>query len=306
MQIGHSPEYGEKRTLNALDYEIYHMNDSSSSKIRLHSHDFYEVFFLISGVMDYIVEGSRYTLEPGSLLLIPPNELHRPEISTVCSFDRIVLWISPSYLSLLSQDIPGLFTEMLSCSQLSHHLSPQVIPSPFIESTLRTLLHEHHNQEEGHILMCRLLISQFLLLVKRTLSLVRRENTASAYDAAPPPSSVQYRPDTDLTEVFRYINAHLTEDISVSDLAERFFFNENTLARRFKNHAGMTIHEYIRQKRLTMARLCMYQGMNATDAGSASGFSDYSTFYRAFRKAYGVSPKAFAETARKTPAPSAS
>ena len=188
MQIGHSPEYGEKRTLNALDYEIYHMNDSSSSKIRLHSHDFYEVFFLISGVMDYIVEGSRYTLEPGSLLLIPPNELHRPEISTVCSFDRIVLWLSPSYLSLLSQDIPELFTELLSCSQLSHHLSPRVIPSSVIESTLRTLLHEHHNQEEGHVLMRRLLISQFLLLVKRALSVIRREHTTSVCDAAPQPA----------------------------------------------------------------------------------------------------------------------
>lgn len=306
MQIGHSPEYGEKRTLNALDYEIYHMNDSSSSKIRLHSHDFYEVFFLISGVMDYIVEGSRYTLEPGSLLLIPPNELHRPEISTVCSFDRIVLWLSPSYLSLLSQDIPELFTELLSCSQLSHHLSPQVIPSSVIESTLRTLLHEHHNQEEGHVLMRRLLISQFLLLVKRALSVIRREHTTSVCDAAPQPAGAKHRPDTDLTGVFQYINAHLTEDISVSDLAERFFFNENTLSRRFKNHAGMTIPEYIRQKRLTMARLCMYQGMNVTDAGSASGFSDYTTFYRAFRKTYGISPKAFAETIRKTPAPSAS
>ena len=163
MQISHPPEYGEKRTLNALDYEVYHMNDSDSSKVRLHSHDFFEVFFLLSGVMDYIVEGSRYTLEPGSLLLIPPNELHRPEISTVSTFDRIVLWISPSYLSLLSQDIPGLFTELLSCSQLSHHLSPQIIPSPVIENTLLTLLHEHHNQEEGHILMRRLIISQFLL-----------------------------------------------------------------------------------------------------------------------------------------------
>ena len=305
MQISHPPEYGEKRTLNALDYEVYHMNDSDSSKVRLHSHDFFEVFFLLSGVMDYIVEGSRYTLEPGSLLLIPPNELHRPEISTVSTFDRIVLWISPSYLSLLSQDIPGLFTELLSCSQLSHHLSPQVIPSPVIENTLRTLLHEHHNQEEGHILMRRLIISQFLILVKRTLSSLRRENAASVFDTSSP-AAAQYRPDTGLTEVFRYISAHLTEDISVSDLAERFFFNENTLARRFKKHADVTIPEYIRQKRLAMARLCMYQGMNATDAGIASGFSDYTTFYRAFRKAYGISPKAFAETIHKTPAPSTS
>lgn len=304
MQISHPSEYGEKRTLNALDYEVYHMNDSSSSRIRLHSHDFYEVFFLRSGTMDYIVEGNRYTLESGSLLLIPPNELHRPEISTVRSFDRIVLWLSPSYLSLLSQDIPELFTELLSCSQLSHHLSPRVIPSSVIESTLLTLLDEHHHQEEGHVLMCRLLISQFLLLVKRALSVIRREHAACA--AAPQPAAAQHRPDTDLTSVFQYINAHLTEDISVSDLAERFFFNENTLSRRFKNHAGMTIPEYIRQKRLTMARLCMYQGMNVTDAGSASGFSDYTTFYRAFRKTYGISPKAFAETARKTPAPSAS
>ena len=303
MQISHPPEYGEKRTLNALDYEVYHMNDSDSSKVRLHSHDFFEVFFLLSGVMDYIVEGSRYTLEPGSLLLIPPNELHRPEISTVCSFERIVLWLSPGYLSLLSQDIPGLFTELLSCSQLSHHLSPRVIPSSVIESTLLTLLDEHHNQEEGHILMRRLIISQFLLLVKRALSVIRREHAACA--AVPPPAAAQHRPDTDLTGVFQYINAHLTEDISVSDLAERFFFNENTLARRFKKHADVTIPEYIRQKRLAMARLCMYQGMSATEAGIASGFSDYTTFYRAFRKAYGVSPKAFAETARSTPAPPA-
>ena len=91
-------------------------------------------------------------------------------------------------------------------------------------------------------------------------------------------------------KVHEYINAHFREQLSVTALAQRFFMDKNTMTRQFKRIIGMTPGEYIRRKRLEMSYELIRQGYAVQQAGYASGYTDYSAFYRAFCQQYGFPP----------------
>ena len=60
--------------------------------------------------------------------------------------------------------------------------------------------------------------------------------------------------------------------------------------RKFKEETGYTLHNYIVNKRLLMARTLISEGMPVTKAAKESGFTEYSTFSRAYRKQFKAAP----------------
>ena len=70
------------------------------------------------------------------------------------------------------------------------------------------------------------------------------------------------------------------------------------MTRQFKRIVGMTPGDYIRRKRLESANTLIRQGYGVQHAGYVSGFTDYSAFFRAFRKQYGFSPSDLSSSAR--------
>ena len=90
-----------------------------------------------------------------------------------------------------------------------------------------------------------------------------------------------------------YIEEHLEEDLSLQKLAEEFFVSKYHIAHIFKDNLGLSIHQYITKKRLALCREAILGQMSITEAYQTFGFGDYSSFYRAFKKEYGISPKDF-------------
>ena len=88
-----------------------------------------------------------------------------------------------------------------------------------------------------------------------------------------------------------YINSHLFEALSLEKIAEHFFISASQANRIFKKSIGSSIWEYVIIKRLMAAKDMIENGEGARTASEKCGFSDYSSFYRAYRKKYGTSPK---------------
>ena len=84
---------------------------------------------------------------------------------------------------------------------------------------------------------------------------------------------------------------HLPEELTIDHLAGVFFLSRYYLMHRFKAVYGCTLHQYIRQKRLQQAAEQIRQGVPVLKAAEEAGFGDYSVFLRAFRGAYGRSPR---------------
>ena len=93
--------------------------------------------------------------------------------------------------------------------------------------------------------------------------------------------------------VLGYINDHYAEDLSLDHLANRFFISKYHLAREFQRLVGTSVHRYIVQKRLVIAKQMLSEGKPSSEVYQKCGFGDYSNFYRAFKAEYQISPKDF-------------
>jgi len=92
-----------------------------------------------------------------------------------------------------------------------------------------------------------------------------------------------------------YIEEHLEEELSLEKLAGAFFVSRYYVAHVFKEQAGISVHQYILKKRMQASREAILGGENISQVYERFGFRDYSSFYRAFRREYGMSPKEYRE-----------
>ena len=105
-----------------------------------------------------------------------------------------------------------------------------------------------------------------------------------------------------LDQVFRYIHAHLTEELTLETLEREFFVSRHHLIREFRKRTGQTVHRYIVKARLDLCRQYIAQGYSITEVYRMGGFGGYNHFFRAFKQAYGMTPGEYRESL-KTPSP---
>jgi AraC-like DNA-binding protein len=96
--------------------------------------------------------------------------------------------------------------------------------------------------------------------------------------------------DIRIQGVIKYLTEHLKEDISLEDLSRRFNISKNHLNVLFQQAAGTTVKQYIKIKRLGLAREEILRGTHAEEAAYLVGYNDYSSFFKAYKSHYGLSP----------------
>lgn len=263
------------------DYEIFHFQGKNGAQIALHFHDFYECSLLISGALSYQIESASFAEQPGDLLLIGPNQLHRPLFTHGTEpYERIVFWLSRSFVERLSgpgADLSGCFSSgRTSAIRLSSTLRAQVTRSLF------ELLSAGKAEQFGKDVLCRSLAASLLVLLNR----ISLGETAELPNA-------DLRISPLIQRVSAYLDEHLGEDVTLDELSRTVFLSKYYLERRFKRETGVSIYRMLLQKRMIRARNLMREGMPLTNVAQSCGFSEYSGFYKAFRSEYGVSPRAY-------------
>ncbi len=276
--------FDPRQSMSSPTFEIFHYRDAKFEGVAVHQHDFYEVYFFISGNVEYSVEGKSYLLKQGDLLLINPLELHQPRIAPdQNAYERIVLWINKNYLSRLC-------TNNTSLSQCFDNTNPQHTnllrlsksQQKYISSKLDELIEESSSGDYGSDLAAEAILTRFLVELNRlTLNADKKVETDKTDSPIIP-------------DVLSYINQHYCEKISLASIADEFFISKYYLSHAFNSVVGTSVNRYITLKRLINAKQMLSNGIKPTTAALHCGFNDYAGFYRAFTAEYGITPKQFA------------
>jgi len=269
------PETADKRGYLNEDYRLFHPNGRETDIFPYHYHEFHKILFFLSGDLTYLVEGRKYILRPGDLLLVPAHAIHQPVIDPENPYDRIILWIRPEALFPNGTDI-----SFSHCREHSAYLLPrELYDHTKLSSLLAELEHSLADPAFGSNILSNALFDQLMVHLCRWI-----QSAGKDLDRRAVPS------DPKIHQILTYINHHLTEDLSIEALSARFYLSRSRLMHRFKEVTGCPIHQYVLQKRLILASQLLRSGMSVSQASQMSGFSDYSAFLRAFRRAYHVSP----------------
>ena len=262
------------------DFEIYYYDDRTLSKVDMHSHDYYEFYFFLEGDVQIQVGDEVFPVRHGDIMLIPPHHPHHTIIrSQETPYRRYVFWISQEYCNHLLQSSPDYaYIMQYVATEKRYIFHTDQIAFNAIQSKILRLLEELRTEKFGREAQISICVNDLVLCVNR---LAHELNT-------PKKKASEHLLYHQLEE---YIGDHLEEDLSLEKLAEIFFASKYHIAHVFKDNIGLSIHQYITKKRLNLCQEAISGGMSITDAYHRFGFGDYSSFFRAFKKEYGISPK---------------
>lgn len=274
--------FSTRQYMLSSGFELYYYNDTALKHVAGHAHNYYEFYFFLEGNVSMQIDDRTYTLTHGDVILIPPELPHNPIIHDCeTPYRRFVFWISQEFyeqLTGLSPDYGYMIQQV--CSKKQYIMHHDRITFNTLQSKLLRLLEEMQGNRfcrEAQISLC---VNDLILHLNRTAyernHPVKQPETAALYQT-----------------ICTFIETHIEEDLSLDRLSSEFFVSKYHIAHMFKDNLGISIHQYITKKRLSLCQQAIQSDMSITEAYQSFGFGDYSSFYRAFKKEYGISPSEF-------------
>ena len=264
----------EKKGYLNEEFRLFHIKDQTGQEFSYHYHDFHKVVIFLSGKVTYHIEGKAYHLKPWDILLVSRHAIHKSEIDASVPYERFILWIK--------NDIPN--KQLLQCFQKASDRSYNLVRlNSSLQEKLKDVLFEleasARSEAFGKDILTQALFQEFMVYLNRIFL-----EKQYIFDKK------SYSYDSQIANILKYINHHLGEDLSVDALASRHYISKYHLMRKFKEETGYTLHNYVINKRLLQARTLISEGTHILKAAHESGFAEYSTFSRAYRKQFGKAP----------------
>lgn len=271
-----------KPQMKNKDYDIHYNCDHSLKSIDNHSHDYYEFYFLISGNITYSIENTQYILQSGDVLLISPGQSHHALINDLNDkYERYVLWLKPDYIESLSSSFTNLLLPFNKANFFGIHLHLSRELQMIIINLLQMLLMQINSQEYGADLLANVYITELLIHIARIKLYQHQTYSEKDFD------------NNDIVfNTLNYISEHINEIITIDDIANVLFISKSHLSKVFTGYMGISIHQYIVKKKLYLVKQELLLGHSIESVCSFYQFGNYSSFYRAFKNEFGMSPRA--------------
>lgn len=259
-----------------FSYHYTRTENPDKSVFEQHCHDSYELLYVLRGEGRYFVEGIECPLHANTAILFHPYEFHYVCPDERSPYERVVINFSLRFLDESLRELPLLIPER--SPKRERYFSSETIGSGVgdvlcaAESFAKSGCLSDDGEADATII--RSVLQTALLLLSS--------------------AEAELRPDqnneTRISQIIAYLNSHLDERITLDELAGRFYINKYYLCRIFREETGMTVFAYLQTKRIALAERLMRSGFSAGEAAERSGFPEYSTFWRAYRRQNGRSP----------------
>ncbi|NOU94018.1 helix-turn-helix domain-containing protein [Paenibacillus sp. LMG 31456] len=255
------------------EHKLYNPN---LNNVNFHLHEEFEIYFLISGDVNYFVEKSMYPLKYGDLMITNNQEIHKPSFKNDRLYERITLQFAPHIVRTYNSprlDLLSCFLNKPKGQQNKISLKPTQIKEIL---RLFNQMEQLKNNAGYEILKLNYLIEVLVLI-----NIVFMDDNLS--------ENLSTMPEL-LISLLDYIDMNLENDLTLESLSKKFYVDRFYMGRVFKKYIGSNIHEYILYKRISRAKEILAEGYSVTDTCGKCGFNDYSNFLRMFKRTVGISP----------------
>lgn len=274
---------------DALEWDranLLHFSDMIKGKIIFHSHVFYEFILITEGQISISIEGNQFSLSKGALISIPFGMTHSTSVlSEDRRYSRTILHVFPEYLwSTLEKE--GMERGQFDFLKKPFVINQEAVRVWGFETMLEKVDFAMSLEEPYREAMTASLLREMLILFRHIVTKQRAVILPMA--------------NKTVTLAIRYISRHYREPaLEIEEVAEAVHVSKGHLSRIFKTYTGISVYTYIMRLRLEDARMMLFTGNGIMDVCMKCGFSEYTSFLKAFKKVYGTTPKEFRDTARK-------
>lgn len=245
-------------------------NKPLASDFKMHTHESYEIYYFENGSGIYMVEGTHYPLESGDILIIRPAEFHYIDLTDGKPYVRLKIHFKADLLAGI--DPEGKLLAPFNNRKLGTFNRYREVD--FKSDTYKVFIKNLTSDSPDKHLQTITNLLPLLNEIAIAFESLDETETQKTLDS----------------RIIDYINRHITENLTLDSICERFFISKPHLCRVFKKATASTVGDYITVKRLVNARQLILSGMPPTKVYLQCGFKDYSVFYRAYKKKYGTSP----------------
>lgn len=264
-------------------FDAYHKCDIGQNMSIFHAHECYEVYFFIKGSVRIVVEENIFTMSPGDMVVFPPDVFHHyiMDDDTV-EYERMYFYVKRNFLKALAMpqyDVAQTFESIAQSGMLRYHLSDELFDQ--CKKCIFCIIGANNNPSPASDLIRR---GTMTVLIATLCQELMQKLTA-----------VQNEVPAEIDNMLKYVRMHFLEDIDTDELAAMFYMSKYHMLHKFKQITDMSLHQYILAKRIILAKELLKEGENANEVALKCGFSDYSCFYKAFRKNVGMSPREYVQ-----------
>lgn len=275
-------EFDNRQYMIHNNFELYYYENTLLTGVDTHKHNYYEILFFLEGNVSMYIENSFYHLKNGDILIIPPNTNHHIiNHDLTVPYKRFVFWLSrPYYRSIrnYSNDLGFIFDNTV---KNKHYIySNDSITFNSVQSKLFAIIDEIHSDRYAKDIKITTGIYDLVIQLNRMVY-------------KPTKTEIYKNHQRLFPNIVQYIENHIQEELTLDSIAEKFYVSKFYIAHAFKEKFGISVHKYITKKRLQMVCNALLNNDNITDIFQQYGFKDYSSFYKAFKKEYGYSPKEY-------------
>ncbi len=263
----------------APPFDVAYRNESVSYPVGPHTHNAAEIYYTMTDLPDVLLNDTVSAVPAGTLLIIPAFCIHQLYHETGKKYERYILSINSEWIKAIFSDNSAEYSYLYD-SQEPVLLFPDKAQKKELIRRLDGLLSLSEKSSPASLI-------SFLQLFEIIHSSVI--STTMSFHSDLPISSAQKR----VNEIISFLQEHIQENITITDLSDHFHLNPDYLARLFKSHMHISLGKYIILLKISAAESMLREGKSVTEVQETLAYSSYAHFFKTFQRITGISPSKY-------------
>ncbi len=241
--------------------------------------------YFIKGVGEIKIEGNRYSIEDGDLILLKPSELYYCVVQDGTYHERLVLYFNSNLLKNFSDAGYEFFEPFYKRKDACQNkISSHTIKEKLLDAKILELIALVNSNDKAEKIVSTCKTIEILSVLRRIIL----ENFSELNTPA--------KGNHLVNDIITYINQSFSHNISLEEISKKFYMDKFYISRLFKEQVGVTVWNYVIFRRLSAFNDLIRANTSIEDAYLRVGFKNYSNFFRLYKKHMNMTPSEYKKT----------